>query len=54
MFGVCSGQDCTCHLDIGLLVWSCCSPEPSSTGLYLERRLLDMHTGAPDLPPAKI
>ena len=26
----------------------------TSTGLYLERRLLDMRTGAPDWPPAKM
>ena len=28
--------------------------KPTSTDLYLERRLLDMRTGAPDWPPAKM
>ena len=28
--------------------------EPTSTYLYLERRLLDMRTGAPDWQPAKM
>ena len=28
--------------------------EPTSAGLYLECRLLDMRTGAPDLQPTKM
>ena len=46
MFGVYSGRDCTCHLNIILLVWGCCSGTDECR-LYLECRLLDMRTGAP-------
>ena len=41
-----SGGDCNCHLDIVLLVRSCCSGNDDYR-LYLECRLLDMPTGAP-------
>ena len=39
-----SGRDCNCHLDIVLLVRSCCS-QTDGCSLYLECRILDMRTG---------
>ena len=39
-----SGRDCNCHLDIVLLVRSCCS-QTDGCSLYLECRMLDLRTG---------
>ena len=44
------GRDCNGHLDIVLLVRSCCS-QTDECSLYLECRLLAMRTGAPDSGP---
>ena len=45
VFSVYSGRDCNCHSDIVLLV------KLAGAVLYLECRLLDMRTGAPDSGP---
>ena len=39
-----SGRACNCHLDIVLLVRSCCS-QTDGCSLYLECRMLDLRTG---------
>ena len=47
MFSLCSGRVLYCLSGVDVL-------EPTSAGLYLEQRLLDMRTGAPDWPPARM